>query len=607
MTLSSSNLRLLITWGGMALLILLVGIFQGPTNAIMLINIGLISGLMALGLNMQWGYAGLFNAGVMGSVVVGAIMVILVTHNPIPGPNMPPELLAGSGATDEARATAQAAYDGLLADKRAFDGGLRGLLISIAVFAAFCLALAAVWRRMTGSKWRAWIVISAFILGYIAFRIFYDPAVRDIEAYQTASFGNIGGIGLGAWFEWLRLPFPGFWSVLVAWFIGGLAAGGVAWIIGKITLGLRSDYFAIATLGIAEIVVSFAKNEQWLTRGVKNVNAGSIGTPIARPASSYANQDPQNGEIIVRGMQDQPWVQKITAWFQGYDLAAFQETLAINQLWDFRYLEGDFRDAMVTSAKLANLLSYTLLISVVLGLIFFLAYRALNSPWGRMMRAIRDNETAANAMGKNVVGRHLQVFVLGSIVIGIAGAMLVVVSGAGFTPTSYLAMRFTFLIWVMVIVGGSGNNSGVILGGMLIWFLWVQSDPIAGGSFFGSGYPDGGLAPQIEVSNWLERIWQWLAYRLDHLVFFIYDWIVRPILWIMGFIAGIFVFFYQLLPDAWEGGINGAMGSAWRAFVGWYVASVSFFKFFFLGLILLLVLRFAPKGLIPEKGSERRR
>ena len=58
---------------------------QGPSNAIMLINIGLISGLMALGLNMQWGYAGLFNAGVMGSVVVGAIMVILITHDPIPG------------------------------------------------------------------------------------------------------------------------------------------------------------------------------------------------------------------------------------------------------------------------------------------------------------------------------------------------------------------------------------------------------------------------------------------------------------------------------------------------------------------------------------------
>ena len=528
------TLRLYLTWGLMGLLILSVGFFQGPTNAVMLINIGLISGMMALGLNMQWGYAGLFNAGVMGSVVVGAIMVILITHDPIPGPALPPELQDGSTADEAARTAAQEGYDTLLASKSRFDSGLRGLLVSLVVFAGFCTGLAMAWRRLAGQSWRVWVVIPAFVIGYILFRVFYDPAVAGVEAYQTATYGNIGGLGLARWFEFFGIPFAGFWSVLIAWFVGGLAAGGVAWLIGKITLGLRSDYFAIATLGIAEIVVSFAKNEQWLTRGVKNVNAGSIGTPIARPASSYANQDPQNGEIIIRGMQDQPWVQKLTAWFQGYDLAAFQANLPAAQHWDFRYLAPEFREAMIASAKLANLLSYTLLISAILGLLFFLAYRALNSPWGRMMRAIRDNETAASAMGKNVVGRHLQVFVLGSIIIGIAGAMLVVVSGSGFTPNSYLAMRFTFLIWVMVIVGGSGNNSGVILGGMLIWFLWVQSDPIAGQ-------------------------------------------------------------FADSLP-AWFGAVK-----------AWVETSVPFFKFFFLGLILLLVLRFAPKGLIPERGSERRR
>ena len=528
------NFRLFLTWGLMVLLILGVGVLQGPTNAIMLVNIGLISGMMALGLNMQWGYAGLFNAGVMGSVVVGAVMVILVTHDPIPVPNLPPALTADSSADDEARAVAQMSYDDLLHAKDVFDRSLRKLLLSLAGFAVFVIGLAFTWRGLDGNVWRLWFIVPSFILGYILFRVFYDPSVAGVEAYQTANFGNIGGIGLESWFERSGIPLAGFWAILIAWLTGGLAAGGVAWLIGKITLGLRSDYFAIATLGIAEIVVSFAKNEQWLTRGVKNTNAGSIGSPIARPASSYMNQDPENGSILSRGMQDQPWVQKITSWIQGYDLAAFQETLPKSQYWDFRYLEPDFREAMIVSAKIAHLLSYTLIISLILGIIFFLAYRALNSPWGRMMRAIRDNETAAAAMGKNVVGRHLQVFVLGSVVIGIAGAVLVVVSGSGFTPNSYLAMRFTFLIWVMVIVGGSGNNSGVILGGMLIWFLWVQSDPIAAQ-------------------------------------------------------------FAKTLPN-WMGVVK-----------VWVQSSIPFFKFFFLGLILLLVLRFAPKGLIPEKGAERRR
>lgn len=94
-----------------------------------------------------------------------------------------------------------------------------------------------------------------------------------------------------------------------------------------------------------------------------------------------------------------------------------------------------------------------------------------------MMRAIRDNETAARAMGKDVTARHLQVFVLGSAICGIAGAMMTTLDGQ-LTPGSYQPLRYTFLIWVMVIVGGSGNNLGAVLGGFLIWFLWVQVEPM---------------------------------------------------------------------------------------------------------------------------------
>ena len=95
-----------------------------------------------------------------------------------------------------------------------------------------------------------------------------------------------------------------------------------------------------------------------------------------------------------------------------------------------------------------------------------------------MMRAIRDNEVSANAMGKDIVKRHLQVFILGSAVVGIAGAMLTTHDGL-FTPGSYQPLRFTFLIWVMVIVGGSGNNLGSILGGFVVWFVWIEAAPFA--------------------------------------------------------------------------------------------------------------------------------
>ena len=117
------------------------------------------------------------------------------------------------------------------------------------------------------------------------------------------------------------------------------------------------------------------------------------------------------------------------------------------------------------------------LLSVVI-IILIITQKALYSPWGRKMRAIRDNEVAAEAMGKNVVKEHLLIFVLGSAIVGVAGAMMVTNDGL-FTPGSYRPMRYTFVIWVMVIVGGTGNNFGAILGGFVVWFLWVEAAPIA--------------------------------------------------------------------------------------------------------------------------------
>jgi len=122
-------------------------------------------------------------------------------------------------------------------------------------------------------------------------------------------------------------------------------------------------------------------------------------------------------------------------------------------------------------------LSYAGLFTIVLLIFLWLSEVALRSPWGRMMRAIRDNEVAANAMGKHVTARHLQVFILGSAMVGVAGAMLTTLDGQ-FTPASYQPLRFTFLIWVMVIVGGSGNNFGSVLGGFIVWFFWIESEPL---------------------------------------------------------------------------------------------------------------------------------
>ena len=163
-------------------------------------------------------------------------------------------------------------------------------------------------------------------------------------------------------------------------------------------------------------------------------------------------------------------------------------------------------------------------------ILLVLTQKALYSPWGRMMRAIRDNEEAANAMGKNVVKQHLHIFVLGSAVVGIAGAMLTTYDGL-FTPGSYQPMRFTFLIWVMVIVGGSGNNFGAILGGFVVWFVWIEAAPV---SLYLINIFTSGLADTSQFKNHL-------------------------------------------------------------------INSVPYFRYLIMGLGLLLIMRYRPKGILPEK------
>ena len=110
---------------------------------------------------------------------------------------------------------------------------------------------------------------------------------------------------------------------------------------------------------------------------------------------------------------------------------------------------------------------------------FAMALRAAlrEAPHVIMVGEIRDNETAASAMGKDITKRHLQIFVIGSAIAGVSGAMLVTYNGQ-FTPGSYIPLRYTFLIWVMVIVGGSGNNLGSVVGGFIIWFLWIEAEPV---------------------------------------------------------------------------------------------------------------------------------
>jgi branched-chain amino acid transport system permease protein len=390
-----------LAFAAIACLLLIIGFAQSWNVALGILNLCLISAVMALGVNMQWGYAGLLNVGVMGFAALGGMSAVLVSQAPI---------------------------------AEAWDASWGRLLLAAICFLATIGAALFCYRRLAPGRQRTLALTCVILIGLALTRHFLDPAISAIEAIEPARTGFLGGMGL---------------PIIFSWIIGGFVAAGIAWCIGKVALGLRADYLAIATLGISEIIIAVLKNEDWLTRGVKNV------TGLARPVPYEVN------------LQASTWFIDMMRWWHSGSLAGLSEIEQQQALKQF----------VIDGSSIFVKFCYTGLFAGVLIVILALSVRALNSPWGRMMRAIRDNEIAAGAMGKDVTRRHLEIFVIGSAVIGIAGAMLTTLDGQ-FTPTSYQPLRYTFLIWVMVIVGGSGNNMGSVLGGFLIWLVWIEAEPV---------------------------------------------------------------------------------------------------------------------------------
>jgi branched-chain amino acid transport system permease protein len=449
------HLNVIIAYVIMLGLIVLVGIFQSWNVALSIFNMCLISAVMTMGANIQWGYAGLINFGLMGYAALGGLAAVLISVDPV---------------------------------QEAWSAGGFDILMCLWLIIVMVFVIRFILKNFEKSKKRTYGIIGVIIAGIVIIRITSESGIEAIEAVNPATTGFLGGLGL---------------PIVFSWIVGAFFAAGLAFIVGKVALGLRADYLAIATLLISEIIIAIIKHEDWLTRGVKNV----IG--LDRPV-------PYEVEL-----QTKEWFINLVTKFNSGKLELIlsiaDKQTALNQL----VIEG--------SSVFVKLCYSGLFLTVVVALLI-VTQKALYSPWGRMMRAIRDNEEAANAMGKNVVKQHLLIFILGSAIVGIAGAMLVTQDGL-FTPGSYRPMRYTFLIWVMVIVGGSGNNFGAILGGFAVWFLWIEAAPIA---LFLINFFTAGLADTHSLKIHL-------------------------------------------------------------------IESVPYFRYLMMGMGLLLIMRYRPKGILPEK------
>lgn len=257
---------------------------------------------------------------------------------------------------------------------------LVSVLIAGGIYAILCLALNVQWG-MGG-------LFNAGIAGFFAVGAYTSAIVTT-----AASAKHLGGFGL-------PIPFG-----LAA---AAVTAGITGWAVAKVCVRLKSDYLAMASIGIAEILRLVIVNEAWLTNGSLGISG------IPRPFGDYA---------------------------QG---------------------------------RLADIV-YLIVVWVIVLAVYVLCQRLHHSPWGRILRAIRDNEHSARAAGKDVERFRLQTFIIGAAIMGIAGAL----SAHYFkflSPSATEPLLVTFLVWVMLMAGGSGNNRGAILGAVTIWFIWSATE-----------------------------------------------------------------------------------------------------------------------------------
>ncbi len=313
-------------------------------------------------------------------------------------------------------------------------GYLVFLTISTALFALFALGLNLQW-------------------GFAGLINFGHVAFMTIGAYTTVLLSSQG------------VP------LIIAVPIGAAIAALLGLLIGTSTLRLREDYLAIVTIGVSELLRLIALNEEWLTRGAFGVQryplplnfqpnpaAKAVMIGLLTLIAVFA------GGQLWRGLTNQ-WRQHkrkekgakpkkpigLIIW--GAIAAALILVVYVSgaiALYDYNYKAG-----------------LMLLVLLVLALVYWGLELLVHSPWGRVIKAIREDEQIPKALGKNVFWYKLQAFMLGGAIAGVAGAFyawqLTTVYPTNFEPI------VTFNAWTIVVLGGAGNNVGTILGAIIFW------------------------------------------------------------------------------------------------------------------------------------------
>jgi len=279
------------------------------------------------------------------------------------------------------------------------------------------------------------------------------------------NFGHVAFMTVGAYGA-ILLSMQGV-PLLASVAIGAGLAALLGLLVGTTALRLREDYLAIVTIGISELLRQIALNEEWLTQGALGLQQFPL------PLADYQPGPWGKGAAIA--VLTLLALIAVAALWRGIRQQQRQRQARQQRSWDLllwgaaaTLLGGTlYTSGAIALANYDYKAGLMLLVLVVLALVYAGVGRLAQSPWGRVLKSIREDEQVPRALGKDIFGYKLQAFMLGSAIAGVAGAFyawqLTAVYPQNFDPL------ISFYAWTIVILGGSGRNAGVLLGAVLFW------------------------------------------------------------------------------------------------------------------------------------------
>ena len=435
------------------------------------------------------------------------------------------------------------------------------------------------------------IILSISIFILMGFCLNLHTGITGMVNFGIIFFVAIGAVAVGV----LTGPvkYNGYdWPIFWALFLGLVASATFGWMLAYPTARLRTDYFAIVTISLGEILRVLLTSE-----------------PIIQSYNTEASWSSPTPGVSQYPMPLEKW------WFCGDSIPLDFITSEPLETFGPRDCETAIGattidqipqniDSMSTymmdmlsleaAAPYVILLSFLSLVSVIA--VWVILKTLLNSPWGRILRSIREDEEVAQHHGHDVLTYKASSLALGAAIAALAGAFWAW-QLRGFQPTFMSPATTTFLVWAAFIIGGSGNNKGIIIGSSII----ILSQYIF--RILDAGQSSSDL-PLHDTAVFIDEIFRWLV--IDYLEVVLFS-IILIILGIItkksniseiGIWSAIVFYIYGTLNSQYSIEQSFSDFDADGSFE--VIAEMAYVNVLLVGVVLLLSLKYNPKGILPE-------